>query len=175
MEVLGTACGSVVGCQGKTALVVLKRFGANRSLEFRRKTDHCRDSLKHASQRQKGSKGHRQGGVLGLESQESDLRLKLGLPNQRAAAELDDVSGARSSRVDVSIGFALVQTGEIGVAEQLELEVAMRIEDHPFVGGPSEVAHDGLDGSGVQLLRVVANQAAWLTTKEMSGRVLVDR
>jgi hypothetical protein len=54
------------------------------------------------------------------------------------------------------VRFTLVEAGEVDVAEQLQLEVASGLEDHPLVGRARKVSHDGLDGGRVGLLRVGA-------------------
>ena len=156
MEVLGTARRAVVGGQGETALVVFERFGKNRGGDLRRKVDGCGHFLEQTQERDERAKGERQSGVLGLKSREGDLRLKLGLPNDGTAAQLDDVAGAGAGGVDASVRFTLVEAGEVGVAEQLQLEVASGLEDHPLVGRSRKVAHDGLDGGRVGLFRVGA-------------------
>jgi hypothetical protein len=54
----------------------------------------------------------RQGGVLGFESRQGDLCLQEGLPNK----------GQPQSIIIKPVGFALVQTREVGINEQIECE-----------------------------------------------------
>jgi hypothetical protein len=77
-------------------LVVLKEAGSDGGGDAARQGEEQTNLFNNALQREKGTKGVREGAVLSFEGQLGDERLQLGLPDQGAAAEQENVPSWRS-------------------------------------------------------------------------------
>jgi len=83
--------------------------------------------------------------MLALIGAESNFRLKLGSPVNRASTICDNISSSGKGAFPKFQVFAMPHAGEIGIDKHVQFKIVSRLQNKAFITHCKEVTPDALD------------------------------
>ena len=145
------SCESLVCSKKECAIVVLEHATTNHSGNGFLKVKSCMQIWQHAFHDKQLHQHATEHAALAFLHAECDLSHEFQFPNWRTATQTDEESHARAGAVWVAVWFDTEKTTKVSVNPRVQVECAIRVQDHAFVHSLFQMANESLNGCCVTL------------------------